>query len=77
MMGVKWEIKSPKTDKLSTIERNLKKATKQSGNVILDSCRLDKLHDTTIQKFKQQKAIKRLIFINKKREAVDISTLMK
>lgn len=82
MMGLKWEIKSPKTSKLSALERNLKKATKQSGNIIIDSRRLDGLHDTTIQKFlvqkfKQQKTIKRLLFINKKREAIDISTLLK
>jgi len=82
MMGHKWEIKSPKTDKLSAIERNLKRATKQSSNIILDSYRLDRLHDMTVQKFliekfKQQKAMKRLIFINKKRESIDISTLIK
>lgn len=81
MMGVKWEIKSPKTDKLSAIERNLKRATKQSGNIIIDSHRLHKLRDVTvqtllIQKLKQQKSIRRLIYINRKREAVDIGTLI-
>lgn len=81
MMGVKWEIKSPKTDKLSAIERNLKRATKQSGNIILDSCRLRTLRDATvqkllIQKFRQQKAIKRLLFINRRREIIDIGNLV-
>lgn len=75
MDGVNWEIKAPKTDKLSAVERNLKRATKQSGNIIIDSCRLSKLQDRVVQKFlvskfKHQKAIKRLIFVNRKREVV-------
>ena len=48
--GLKWEIKSPRTDKLSAIERNLKRATKQSENIIIDSQRMSKLHDITIQR---------------------------
>lgn len=77
----KWEIKSPKTDKLSAIERNLKRATKQSGNIIIDSHRMRKLHDTSIQKLlmsklKQQKTIKRLLFVNRKRQVIDISELI-
>ena len=74
---LKWEIKSPKTDKLSAIERNLKRATKQSANIIIDSQRMSKLHDSTIQrmlikKLNQQKAIKNIIFINRKRQVIDI-----
>lgn len=48
--GVLYEIKSPKTDKLSAVERNLKRATKQSSNIIIDSRRMSKLHDATIRK---------------------------
>jgi hypothetical protein len=81
MMGQKWEIKSPRTDKLSGIERNLKKATKQSGNIIIDSHRLSSMHDVTLQRFlikmfKQQKTITRLILINKKRQVIDIGALL-
>lgn len=81
MDKVKWEIKSPKTDKLSAIERNLKRATKQSSNIIIDSYRLRKIHDSTVQRFlaqkyKRQKAIKRLLFINRKRLVVDISKVV-
>lgn len=79
--GVTWEIKSPKTDKLSAIERNLKRATKQSGNIIIDAQRLSKIHDATVQRFlikkyKQQKTIEKLLFINRKRVIIDISTLV-
>ena len=78
--GVLYEIKSPKTDKLSAVERNLKRATKQSSNII-DSRRMSKLRDITIQKFllqkfKQQKTIRKLLFVNRKHEVIDISTLV-
>lgn len=39
--GEEWEIKSPSTNKLSSIERNLKRASKQSENIIIDSCRIN------------------------------------
>ncbi len=79
--GQKWEIKSPISDKLSSIERNLKRATKQSGNIIVDSRRMRKIRDTSIQKvlvqkYAQQKTIKRLLFINRRREVIDISKLI-
>jgi hypothetical protein len=78
---VLYEIKSPKTDKLSAVERNLKRATKQSGNIIIDSRRMSKLRDVTIQKFlmqklKQQKTIKQILFINRKHEVTDIGDLL-
>ncbi len=82
MNGEQWEIKAPRTDKLSAVERNLKRATKQSANIIIDSRRMSKLQDRTIQKFlaqkyKQQKTIKKLLFVNRKHQVIDISTLVK
>jgi contact-dependent growth inhibition (CDI) system CdiA-like toxin len=79
--GVTYEIKSPRADKLSAVERNLKRATKQSGNIIVDSRRMRKIHDTTIQSFllqklKQQRTIKKLLFVNRKHEIIDISELL-
>lgn len=78
--GIVYEIKSPKTDKLSAVERNLKRAARQSENIIIDSRRMSKLHDITIQncllqKFKQQKTVKRLLFVNRKHQIIDISKL--
>jgi len=80
MDGELWEMKAPKTDKLSAIERNLKRATRQSSNIIIDSHRLRKIHDQTVQhflikKFRQQRTISKLVFINRKREVIDISQL--
>lgn len=78
--GTCYEMKSPQTDKLSAVERNLKRATKQSGNIIIDAHRMNKLHDSTVQRFliqklKQQKTIKKILFVNRKREVIDISGL--
>ena len=79
--SIVYEIKSPKTDKLSAVERNLKRATKQSSNIIVDSRRMHKIHDTTIQgfllqKLKHQRTIKKLLFVNRKHEIIDISELL-
>ena len=68
MNGEKWELKAPKTDKLSAIERNLKRATKQSNNIVIDSRRLRKIHDSTVQAF--------LLFVNRKHQVIDISALI-
>ena len=81
MDGEKWELKAPRTDKLSAIERNLKRAAKQSGNIVIDSRRLHKIHDSTVQNFllqklKQQKTIKKLLFVNRKHQVIDIGKLI-
>jgi hypothetical protein len=79
--NVLYEIKSPKADKLSAIERNLKRASKQAENIVIDSGRMKKIHDSAIQKclvlkLKQQKTIKRILFVNRKHELIDISDLI-
>lgn len=81
MDGVKWEIKSPVAQKLSAVERNLKRAYRQSTNILFDSHRMGRLPDKSIQKelvkqFVLTKKIKRLLFVNRKREVIDISELI-
>jgi hypothetical protein len=82
MDGLMWEIKSPKTDKLTSIERNHKRASKQADCIIIDSRRVHKLKDASIQTFlvaklRQQKTIKKVIFVNRKRQLIDISDLIR
>lgn len=81
MDGVKWEIKAPRIGKLASMERNLKKAYRQSENIVFDSQRMGRLPDKSIQKdlikqFILTKKMKRLLFVNRKRETIDISTLV-
>lgn len=76
--GVEYEIKSPFTNKPDKLERNLKRALKQSKNIIFDSSRTknirdDKLYKFLITKAGQQKQIGRLIFITKRGRTIDIS----
>lgn len=80
MGGEKWEIKSPVASKLSAVERNLKRACRQSCNIIFDSRRMKGLPDLSIQKeltkqLKLTKGIKKIIFINRKSKIIDISNL--
>ena len=77
MSNLLWEIKAPKTSYFDGIEQSLKRASKQSGNIVIDSFRVKKIKDEEILSFLgrkaiQQRVIKRLIFINKKREVLEI-----
>jgi hypothetical protein len=74
--GERCEMKSP-TGKLYAIERNLKRATKQSCKVVFD-CRRMKLRDNDaierelISRFRKQRQIARLLFVNRYGRVVDI-----
>lgn len=68
--GIEYELKSPRSGKMVAIERNLKRATKQSVNIIFDSSRMRGLRDDRILRnvifqAEKQKLIKRIIFIDK------------
>ena len=79
--GIAYELKSPFTNKSDKLERNIKRALKQSKNVILDSSRIkglrdDKLRCFLIKKAQEQKQINNLIFINRHGQIIDITTLI-
>lgn len=79
--GILYEIKSPIANKLSAVERNLKRAYHQSASIIFDSRRMKRLPDKSIQKelIKQHrltKNIKQILFVNRKHEVIDISSLI-
>ena len=75
--GVKFEIKSPRTNKPDKIERNIKRALMQSNNIIFDSSRIKNMRDDNLQHFLAKKAIQykrinHLIFITKRGKIIDI-----
>ncbi len=77
MDGVIWEMKSPKGDGIKAVERNVKRARNQSPNVIIDSKRLKNARDNQVEAYLRKcpseiKGIRRIIFVNKKREIIDI-----
>ena len=76
MHGVEWEIKCPRGDSRSTISNTLRWATKQSGNIIIDT-RHTKLEYDDIEKKVQfevgrKASIKKAILINKLGIVVEI-----
>ena len=77
MNGLRWEIKSPTGKSSRTIENNLRTATKQSPNVIIDLRRIDgriptaKLLKEVERQFNLSKSIKYIIVINRQEEYID------
>lgn len=75
--GMEWEIKSPRSDKASAIDKNSRKALHQSKCVIFDSRRMKRVPDSTIEKELRKSAsilrsMKRLVFVNRRGEVIDI-----
>lgn len=72
--GEMWEMKAPKGDSRWTIERNMRRATRQSGNIIIDLRRCGRSDSKTIPEIKKNyttlKGLKDVIMINRKGEIV-------
>lgn len=79
---VAYEIKSPKTNKTNTIEHRIKDAVRsQSCNIIIESSRMKGLTDYNLQRWlvglcRKQPQIKKMLFINKRGDIVDIKELV-
>ena len=78
--GVEYEIKSPETEKTSSLEQSIRTALKQCSNIIIDSSRM-KMHDNRVRGFlvkkcREQKQIKKMLFITKRGEIIDIFGLV-
>ncbi|MBR3332529.1 hypothetical protein IKG28_02815 [Candidatus Saccharibacteria bacterium] len=74
--GIEWELKSPQGDSAKTIENILKKATKQSKNIILDFSRIKMNGNQALSRTKyylhnNKHGIKKLIIITKNHKVID------
>ena len=74
--GENWELKSPQGDGANTIENILKKAVKQSNNIILDFSRIKMNGHQAISRTKyylqnNRHGIKKLIIITKSHKILD------
>lgn len=77
--GVEFEIKSPKSANANSLEHLLKKALRQSPNIIIDTSRMNNFNNVNTKKFlisqmKKRKQIKKLIMITKRGQVVVISS---
>lgn len=78
---VAYEIKPPKSANSNTLEHILKKALKQSSNIIIDTSRMKNVRDDNTRRFltnqvRIRKQIKKLIMISKQGQIIDISSLV-
>lgn len=75
--GQAWEMKSPQSSDMDKIRKNLRKALGQSANIVFDSQRIKSVPDLKVERELRKQAaairqIRRLLFVNKRREVVDI-----
>ena len=79
--GVEYEIKSPESMKAISIERTIKKALKQSPNLIIDISRIKKVNEKKICNFliKQvriRKSIKKMLLVTKQEKVIDVKKML-
>lgn len=77
MDGVEWEMKAPKASGQKTFDRVLRRAVRQSRNVIIDAIRIESSPDVQIEHDLRNvathvKELRRLALVKKNREVVDI-----
>ncbi len=77
MLGIAWEMKSPKGEGKYTIQDTLRRASKQSANIIVD-LRRTKLHQTKCinelsRQLRLSKNIRHLLVISKQHQLLDLS----
>lgn len=79
--GVEYEIKSPETAKLTSVEQLIRKALKQSPNIIIDSTRCkirnDKLLRYLVHKCREQKQIKEMLLITRNGQIINVAKMAK
>lgn len=78
--GVEFEIKSPKTSSVNTLEHLLKDGLKQCSNLIIDSSRT-KMRDDRMKRFlvaqvRSRRQMKRALLVTKRGQIIDICELI-
>ena len=75
-----FEIKSPISNKIDAVERNITRALAKSSNIIFDSSRMkvrdDQIMRELIKRRRVGKGLKKLLFINKRGMIIDINALI-
>ena len=78
-----FEFKAPEGSSTKSIQRNIVRAiTHQSANIVIDSFRMKRIHDSSIQSFliarlREGKGIKRLLFVTRGGKVVDINEIVR
>ena len=77
MDGLVWEMKAPESSNVKSLQKTLRRAGRQSPNVIVDSSRMKGVPDQAVERELRRllplvKSISRLILVTKQGEVVDI-----
>lgn len=77
MDGQAWEIKAPTASSVRAVDRNVRKALKQSSRVIVDARRMKGLSDSVVQRelckhAREMRSIKGLIMVDHNGAVIDI-----
>lgn len=75
--GEPWEMKSPTASNIKAVERNLKRARWQSGNIIFDSRRMKGLPDAAVERELRKwstelSGVAHVLFVNRHGAVIDI-----
>ena len=75
--GVAWEMKSPESNSMRAVQRNIHKALRQSRFVVIDSRRMRGIPGEAIEREVRSlapkfKSLRRLLFVNRRGEVLDI-----
>jgi len=77
MLGVAWEVKSPKGASKSTIGTQFRRASLQAKNIVLDTRRTkleySKIEKQVIIEAKQRTTLNKVILINKSGQVIEIN----
>ena len=75
MLGVEWEIKTPKGKSKSTIGTQFSRASKQSGNIIIDTrhtkLKYERIETTVKLEMSKRHEVKKVILIRKPKIIVE------
>ena len=77
MGGVVWDMKAPTVGTRKALERNLRRAARQSSSIIVDSQRIRSISDAQVERELRKlssliTAVRRLLFVNRKCEVITI-----
>lgn len=75
--AVMFEFKAPLGLNIACIERNIKRASKQSPNIVLSSCRMKNIPDKSIINYLHNnnrlfRGVRRLLFVTRDGSLIDI-----
>jgi len=78
MLDLEWEIKCPKGASRATVENQFRRASKQSGNIIIDTrrtrLRYKMIEKNVIFELKKHPSVKKVVLIDKSDNIIEIQT---